>query len=185
MKLRNPLLAELNKWAYADNIIDVFVQSKGIKASSAPISGPLEGDLIAMGSQGVNVEVIELKEEYIEEYGLLTTEEAKLIFKGIFSKKLVMQLVEIESYNDAQLAFALDIAANALFIDFDKYIGFNPKRAIRAALDLWDKPDADDLRDEIEDGFGDLHWSAKGVTHRYNHVAMGHGGIVPYFMSLK
>lgn len=138
-----------------------------------------------MGSEGVNAKVISLKKEYIEKYGRLTTEEAKLVIKAIFEKGIYKPILEIEEFNPAQLDFALDVAANALYLDYDKYIGFNPRRLARAALDLWDTPDADDLKDELNDGFDDLSSISRSVAQRYATVAMGSGGVVPYFKELK
>lgn len=191
MKLKNPLLTELNRWAYADNILDVFVQSKTIKSASpaAPISGPLKGDGIVMGSEGINAKVTSLKEEYVEEYGQITTEEAKLIIKAIFPKNLSALMLEPESYTNGQLAFALDVGAYALVMDYDsaaiQITKFNLFKAIKAAADLWDTPDADDLKDELDDGFDDLSWASRGVVQRYDTVSMGSGGIFNYFMKLK
>lgn len=186
IKLKNPLLSELNRWAYADNILEALTQSKTTNAASpeAPVSGPLTGDGIVMGSSGVNAEVTALKEEYVEEYGRLTTNEAKSVFKNIFNEALHKPLLEIESYTDGQLDFGLDVASNALVLDYDKYVGFNPRRIIRAALDLWDTPDAEDLRDEIEDGFDDLSPISRAVVKRYDMISMGSGGILNYFKTL-
>jgi len=133
--------------------------------------------------------VAKLKEEYIGDYGLLTEEEAKLILKYTFPLAISKQLLEIEGYSEGQLSYALDVGAYAMYMDYTSAIAqvsrFRPIKAIKAALDLWDVPDADDYRDEIEDGFDDLSNISKSVVLRYSHAAMGHGSIVNYFNSLK
>lgn len=184
-------LVELHRWTRADSIMDAYISTQKVSdtGGAAPIDAPLQGEGIGMGSSGVNHMVIELKEEYMEEYGRLTTKQAKGVLKNIFHKSLSERFLEIEEYNDAQLDFALDVAANALVLDYDSFAAqFNrlrPWGMVKAALDLGDVPDADDLHDEIQDGFDDLSPIAKGVVKRYNHVAMGSGGIMPYFENLK
>lgn len=177
-------LAELRSWTRG-NIMEAYEKSQRIKSSSTDPSKPLEGDGIEMGEKGINAEIIKLKMSYIDEYGLLTTEEANDVLKNIFVESLYRRMKELGEYNTAQLNFALDVAANALVLDYDKYVGLNPKRAIRAMVDLWDMPDAEDLRDEIEDGFDDLSPISKLVVERYKIVAMGSGGIYNYFKELK
>ena len=184
-------LAELHRWTRADSIMDAYISTQRVSDSnsSAPVDGPLQGEGIGMGSSGVNHMVIELKQDYVKEYGRLTTKQAKDVLKNIFHKDLAKRLLEIETYNNAQLDFALDVAANALVLDYDSFAAqFNrlrPWGMVKAALDLGDVPDEDDLHDEIEDGFDDLSPISRAVAKRYNHVAMGSGGIIPYFESLK
>ena len=142
-----------------------------------------------MGSKGVNAKVIQLKKEYVDKYGLLTTEEAKLIIKAIFPEKLLPEMLEPESYTKGQLEFALDVGANALVADYDSFFAqanrLKPWGMVKAAFDLWDTPDPDDYRDELDDGFDDLSVLSKGVVERYKNVSMGHGTIIDYFFSLK
>jgi len=190
LRIRNKLFDEVHRFASAENLIDLVSPGlPSLQSFGSSVSEPLMGDGIEMGSQGINDSVIELKQEYIDEYGLITTEEAKLVFKNIFPEGVVRPMLEIENYTDKQREFALDVAANALVLDYDSFAAqFNrlkPWGMIKAAFDLWDTPDADDIRDELNDGFDDLSSISRAVVHRYNHVAMGHGGISAYFKSLK
>ena len=183
LRVKSALIEHVKRRANAANLLDVIKPSVNLNPSTA-IDRPLSGKGISMGSKGVNAKVIQLKKEYVDKYGLLTTEEAKLIIKAIFPEKLLPEMLEPESYTKGQLEFALDVGANALVLDYDKYVGFNPRRLIRAALDLWDTPDADDLKDEIGDGFDDLSAIGKSVVKRYTTVVMGTGDVIQYFEKL-
>lgn len=183
-------LQELHRWTRSDSIMSAYLSDNSCQLSQPTnLSQPLQGDGIGMSGEGVNADVIALKEEYVDEYGRLTTEQAKDILKNIFNRSLAKQFLAIDEYNDAQLDFALDVAANALIVDYDSFAAqlnrFKPWGMVKAALDIWDAPDAEDLHDEIEDNFDDLSDIAKGVAQRYGHVSMGSGGIMSYFKSLK
>lgn len=190
-RLRNELFDEVQKWANADNIIDVFSSpSQSLQSLGANHSAPLQNDNVEMGSEGINADIIELKREYVEKYGSLTTEEAKLVIKAIFPRSMAKRMLEPETYNVKQLEFALDVGATALVIDegsgaIQLFYRFNPYKAVKAALDLWDVPDAEDYKDELEDGFDDLSSISHGILPRYTNLAMGIASVDQYFLDLK
>ncbi len=172
-------LAELQMWTRSDNIMDAY------RASSKPTGPSSKG--IESGIQGVNIAAKQLMEEYVEEYGPLTTEEAKLVVNAIFPRRIAEQMTIFETFNSAQLEFVLEIGAYALVMDYDsaaiQFTKFNIPKAVKAALDLWDTPDADDYRDELKDGFDDLSIVSKAVVLRFDNQISGE--ISDYFKGLK